>query len=240
MITVQPIRYTSHTASWHRLAVELGFTAAIAPTPQWSEFDGNGILAVHGVAAGGPDDGSSGFHLLAGDLEAVAARLAAIGVEVERRHPEDVGPMLVVRAADGVTLTVSGEKRAARAGGTSVQPIWYDTDLDRPRQVLEAIGLQPRIVADDGVWIDFTADGGGLGALHRDTTPRVELSLEFGGDLDALADRLAGAGFRASVVDEAYNRTLQVTTPDGDVLWVNGTHDDLSGYSRATATPAGN
>ena len=52
------------------------------------------------------------------------------------------------------------------------------------------------------------------------------------GDLETLVSRLVEAGFEASIVDEAYNRTLRVVTPDGDELWVAGPYDDLYGYRR--------
>lgn len=238
MITVQPIRYTSQAAGWHRLAQALGFTPAFPPHQLWSEFDGDGILAIHHVEPGSADDATCGFHLLADDLDAVADRLATAGVEVERRQLADIGPMLVVPAGSQAFLTISEGKRAARSGPVTVQPIWYAAELHGPQQVLDAIGLRPRLVADSGVWLDFTADGGGLAALHRDPSPRIELSLEYGDDLEALVERLDAAGFSAAVVDEAYNRTVRVATPDGDDLWVNGARDDLYGYTRAQADPA--
>ena len=36
----------------------------------------------------------------------------------------------------------------------------------------------------------------------------------------------------AEVVDEAYNRTLLVTTPEGAKLWINGAASDLHGCRR--------
>ncbi len=232
MITVQPIRYTPHQSDWHRLAQELGFQPAFPPNQQWSEFDGRGILAVHHAA---PDDehaGRTGLHLLSDDLDGAEARLSSGGFSVDRTMLDDIGPMLTVTAASGATITISGGARTAAAGPLSVQPIWYQSDLAEPRRILETIGLRPRLASDAGTWIDFTADGGGLAALHQDDGVRIELSLEYTGDLDALAERLIRSGFTASVIDEAYNRTLLVDTPDGDRLWVNSTIGDLYGYTR--------
>lgn len=232
MITVQPIRYTPHHREWHRLAQELGFQPAFLPNPQWSEFDGRGILAIHHAA---PDDGHAGrteLHLLSDDLDGVEARLTGAGVGVERVLLDDIGPMLTVTAASGTKITISGGARMADTGPLAVQPIWYQTDLAEPHRILAAIGLRPRITSDAGTWIDFTADGGGLAALHQHAEGKTDLSLEYIGDLDALAESLSRAGFTASVIDEAYNRTLLVDTPDGDQLWVNGTIDDLYGYTR--------
>lgn len=230
MITVQPIRYTPHQSQWHRLAQELGFRPAFAPNQQWSEFDGRGILAIHHAAAEDEHAGRTDLHLLSDDLDGVEARLVSAGFGVERTMLDDIGPMLTVTAATGARITVSGGARTADAGELAVQPIWYQADLDEPRRILEAIGLRPQLASESGTWIAFTADGGGRAGLHRADEVRFELSLEYAGDLDALARHLDSAGFGASVIDEAYNRTLLVATPDGDQLWVNGTMDDLYGY----------
>ena len=232
MITVQPIRYTAHPDEWHRLAEALGFRPAFPPDPRWSEFDGRGILAIHHAGADDEHAGRTGLHLLSDDLDAVEVRLAAAGFSVHRTVLDDIGPMLTGSAASGAKLTISGGARAADTGALAVQPIWYQSDLDEPRRFLETIGLRPHVASQSGTWISFTAEGGGLAALHHAEAVRFELSLEYTGDLDALAERLAAAGHPASVIDEAYNRTLLVDTPDGDQLWVNGTMDDLYGYTR--------
>ena len=238
MITVQPNRYTPHCGAWHRHAEVLGIRPAFPPNQQWSEFDGRGILAIHHATAGDDHAGRTDLHLLSDDLDGVEARLTDAGFSVGRTLLDDIGLMLSVTAASGARITVSGGARPADSGATAVQPIWYQPDLGEPRRVLQALGLRPRIASDTGSWIDFTADGGGLLALHQDDRTRIELSLEYAADLDAVADldalaeRLTAAGHQASVIDEAYNRTLLVDTPDGDRLWVNGRLDDLYGYTR--------
>ncbi len=232
MITVQPIRYTSRPDDWHHFAQLLGFTAAFPPTPAWSEFDAAGVLAVHRTASGESDDGSTELHLLTDDLDGIEARVAASGFEVRRSTLADIGPMLTIIASTGARVTLSGGARTTASGSLAVQPIWYQSDLAEPRRLLETIGLRPHIASDTGNWVTLTGDGGGLAALHRDEPVRMELSLEYAGDLDALAERLSAAGVRASVIDEAYNRTLLATTPDGDELWVNGAMSDLYGYTR--------
>lgn len=61
----------------------------------------------------------------------------------------------------------------------------------------------------------------------------MALSFEYAGELDQLAKRLTDAGHGESIVDEAYNRTLRVRTPDDWILWVNGPMTDLYEYRRA-------
>lgn len=77
---------------------------------------------------------------------------------------------------------------------------------------------------------DFTADGG-LVSLHSAPRVRIELAMEYVGDLDELATRVQDAGHDAVVVDEAYNRTLRLTPPDGAELWINGAQTDLYGFT---------
>lgn len=128
----------------------------------------------------------------------------------------------------------SGPTVARASGELVVMPVWYPRDVEAAHRFVRALGLQPRIVSDEGTWSDYTADGGGLVALHAGSaTPRTELSFEYRGDLGAFAERLEEAGFTAVLVDEAYNRTLLVSTPDGWQLWINEAQADLHGFHRA-------
>ena len=230
MITVQMIRYTAHAEEWHRFAGALGLTPACPPRLEWSEFTGDGILAIHHADAS--TSGRTELNILVDDIDATEAALARAGLVVNRRMMQGAGPVVTVTAASGAEITVSGGARPATAGPLAVQPLWCQEDLTEPRRILELLGLRPRIAANSGVWIDFTADGGGQAGLHVSTGVGVTLGFEYSGDLDAYAERLAGEGLKASVHDEAYNRTLHVTTPDGDVLWINGHQTDLHGYTR--------
>lgn len=234
--TVQAIRYTADTDRWHALAAALGLRAAFPPVEAWSEFDGDGMLAVHAS-----HDGSAArtdLHLLVDDLDAAAAALTSVGAVIERTELADVGPILIVRAASGVTLTVSAQTRALVEPTDdpvmTVQPIWYDTDSGPVAAILSALGLRPTIASDSGTWIEFRSHGARSGsvAFHAAETAGVTLALATDGDLETLVSRLVEAGFEASIVDEAYNRTLRVVTPDGDELWVAGPYDDLYGYRR--------
>lgn len=235
MITVQPIRYTAHPEEWHRFAKVLGFVPAFPPERGWSEWDAGGVFAVH--AASSDRSGRTDFHVRVDDLAVVEVQLEEAGIPFERSSPFDVGPMLSLVTGCADAVSVSGGARAADSGPLKVLPIWYPDDVPRARRALEAIGLRPRIGSDSGGWIDFVADGGGLAALHRDTTTRVELSMEYAGDLDAFAGRLVDAGLEAIVIDESYSRTIRVTTPDGDELWINGAQDDLYGFARLDSNP---
>lgn len=230
MITVQPIRYTAHPDQWHTLAEALGLVAAFPPAPEWSEFDTDGIFALH--HADTHLAGRTDLHVLVDDLESIEARLVEAGVPLERSHLDDVGPLLTLVTGNGGAVSVSGGARATDPAPLRVMPLWYTEDLGPARQALEAIGLRPRIASTAGGWVDFQADGGGLAALHHGPTPRVELSFEYAGDLDAYAQHLVDAGLQPAIIDEAHGRTIRLTTPDGDELWINGTQDDLYGYTR--------
>ncbi|MBK7819868.1 MAG: hypothetical protein IPJ61_02025 [Tessaracoccus sp.] len=233
MITVQLIYYTSHTRQWRALARALGLTPPFTPGEDWAEFEGGGILAIH--YADGGRVGTADLHFLVDDLDATEARLRDAGLTVESTMLNDVGPLLTITAASGATISASAGARVANSGTLAVQPIWFQADLDEPRRILETLGLRARLASDSGGWIEFEADGGGSAALHAGDAPTIGLSLECTGDLDDLARRLTDSGFAATVVDEAYNRTLRVVTPDGDELWINGAMDDLYGYTRLDA-----
>ncbi|WP_292698389.1 hypothetical protein [Microbacterium sp. 69-10] len=223
--TVQQIVYARHPERWHALAEVLGFVAPYPPEADWAEFDGGGVLAVH-REIDGHADGTVDLHLLVDDLD--AAQQALAGRDVTRTALEGVGDMLLVRFASGLGISVSAGARAT-AGSIAVQPILFQEDVAEARGVLEALGLRPDIVADRGGWAELHAAGGGSVGVHEASEPAVGLGFLADGDLDALAARLRDAGFEASVVDEAYARTVRVAEPD---VWINGVQTDLYGYHR--------
>lgn len=238
MTVVQQIIYTEHPADWWKLAENLGFIAAFPPSPDWGEFHADGVLAVHGAT---PEHrpGKTDIHLIVADLDAAASALSEF--DAEPLSMEGVGEMLVVRAASGISVSVSAGAVQRGAGDIAVQPIWFQENLTEPQAILEALGFRPGISADRGGWVEMLCDGGSVGLHFADPhaadpdagEPRIGLSFEARGDLDALASRLRNAGFAASVVDEAFARTIRIADPDGgDEVWINGVQDDLHGYHR--------
>ncbi len=231
MTTIQAIYHTHRADEWHRFALDLGLTPALEPGPEWAEFDGDGIVAIHRTEAADPLDGTTDVRVLVDDLDRIAAALDAAGVAVSRDEAKGAGGVVTARAASGVAIGASAGVRPAR-GAMRVQPIWSEDDVDEAVRTLRALGLRERIRSDSGTWIDFEADTGGLAAFHTGMGRPMTLSFEYAGDLDALAGRLADAGRETSVIDEAYNRTLLVRTPDDWTLWINGQMTDLYGYRR--------
>ncbi|WP_194419841.1 hypothetical protein [Microbacterium abyssi] len=228
MTVVQQILYTEQPERWWALAEALGFIAPYPPTAAWGEFHADGVLAVHGATAE-HRPGTTDIHLVVEDLDAAASALSSFAVE--RLTMEGVGEMLVVRAESGIAISVSEGAAQHGAGDVAVQPIWFQADLAEPRAMLEALGFRGGVTADRGGWVEMLGDGGSVG-LHEGE-PRIGLSFEARGDLDALASRLQDAGFTASVVDEAFARTIRIPDPDGGAeVWINGTQDDLHGYHR--------
>jgi catechol 2,3-dioxygenase-like lactoylglutathione lyase family enzyme len=114
-----------------------------------------------------------------------------------------------------------------------VMPIRYVADLAASARFYAALGLVPGDSSRSGNWTELNA-AGGLLALHsartseQDIPGRVELSFETQEPLEALADRLAAAGFEAeAIVDENFGRSLRVTDPDGVLVQVNEHDRDL-------------
>ncbi|QMU98385.1 VOC family protein [Microbacterium esteraromaticum] len=229
---VQQIVFTHQPQRWHALAAALGLQAPYPPSPEWGEFHGDGVLAVHHAAAEHPA-GSVELNLLVDDLDEAARSLA--GFDITRGEMDGVGEMLAVRASSGLEVRIFRGAPEAVNGGLAVQPIWFQDDVAEARAILEALGLQASIVSDGGGWVEMRAAGGGCVGVHAAAT-RSEgegqgfgLSFEARGDLDGLAARLEDAGFEASVIDESYGRTIRIADPD---VWINGAQDDLYGYHR--------
>jgi hypothetical protein len=228
MITVQAIQYTSDPQAWHALALALGLQERPGGSDAWTEFAGDGVLAIHRAEAPSVE-----LHLLVDDLDAFAAAVSASGFDARRETLDDIGPIVIVDA-DGVAVSATVGTAPAPTGPLAALPIWYPNDLEGAGRLLDAVGLRRRLASDSGDWVDFVAAGGGMAALHRPGPARIELSFEYRGSLDELAARLETAGFAPTVVDEAYNRTLRVATPEGPDLWVNGVIEDEYGYTRAS------
>lgn len=231
--TVQQIVYTRGEPRWHALATALGLAAPFPVVAGWAEFDGGGVLAVHAETRDHAD-GTCDLHLLVDDLDAAERALA--GREVERVNLDGVGDLLVIRAASGVVISASAGMRAT-AGAVSVQPIWFQDDVEEAREILTALGLRADIAADRGGWVEMRAAGGGTVGVHSASARSegsgagIGLSFLAEGDLETLAERLTDAGFPASVVDESYARTIRIGDPD---VWINGAQDDLYGYHRVS------
>jgi hypothetical protein len=234
-ITVQQIQYTTDPPAWHALARGLGLQPLPGGDDVWSEFAGDGVLAVHRVDTVAEE--RTEIVLLTDSavaLDDLEHTLVDTGATVRRTVLDDIGPLLVVDDPLPMSATTSTSATGSTSSPLTVMPIWYGADLTAQAGVAEAVGLRRRLTSDSGVWIDFTAAGGGALALHRADQHGVELSFEYSGDLDALATRLTEAGFEPRIIDEAYNRTLRVARPDGPDLWVNGVQQDLYGYTRSS------
>jgi hypothetical protein len=124
---------------------------------------------------------------------------------------------------------------ASRITDCIVRPLRFTDDIDAMRGFLELLGMAPRVESTRGGWLDLVA-GAGVVALHAagSTMGAVagDTSLSFeGADLEALAGRLADAGWDdAAIWDETYGRVLSVTDPGGVSLWVDGYNDDDYGF----------
>ncbi|MFD5225752.1 hypothetical protein ACFWHT_09050 [Microbacterium sp. NPDC058342] len=234
MIIVQQVVYTVHAERWHALAESLGLTAFYPPSPDWGEFGGDGVLAVHRADDHRPV-GAVDLNLLVDDLDAAERALAAYSVT--RGRMQMVGDHLTVRTRSGAEISVF-PGAVAVTGEVTVQPIWFHEDIAEVRGILEALGMRAAVVADRGGWVEMRADAGAVG-VHSVTGraeghgPGVGLSFQTTGDLHALAARLMDAGFAASILDEAYGRSIRIPDPDGGAdVCVNDAPTDLYGYHR--------
>ena len=108
-----------------------------------------------------------------------------------------------------------------------VMPIRYVADMSASARFYGALGLVASDESRSGNWLELNGTGGLL-ALHTvrssqgDEPGHAELSFEAEEPLEAIAERLAGAGFGAGdILDENFGRSLRVTDPDGIAVQVN-------------------
>jgi catechol 2,3-dioxygenase-like lactoylglutathione lyase family enzyme len=111
-----------------------------------------------------------------------------------------------------------------------VLPIRYCLD-EASTRFYRALGLELGAATRPGSWVELPAAAGIL-ALHRSSEDAGDCELAFEADepLEAVAARLADAGFPAEpILDESYGRSLRVRDPDGVYVQVN--ENDRSLYT---------
>ena len=253
MLRVRPIHYTSRMDQWGHLLSALGLVRTV-DHGDWQEFDaGSGRLALHRVAAGAvvgtgeqenaPDgtvlDGRTDFGVEVGDLEEFARRTNLAGVEA------GTAPAALVGSEHGDTCRITGEDgfgffadKAAHGAqnadadpGLAVVEVWFTPDAAAAAQTLRNLGARLRPAPDDDETADFTAKNGGVLMVRpANGAARSGLGFEYTGDLAALHDRLAAAGHRVTLTEDAFGRTLHVANPDaadlpenpnGAMLWIS-------------------
>lgn len=233
MISIQAVYFTSRTQEWHRFAQALGLHPWRPLDVEWSEFDGDGALAIHHADPTGPAAGTTKLQLIVDRPDDIETNWRTANITVERSMLAGVGEVLTARSTSGIEVSAMAATRSRTPQGSlSVMPIMYQPHQNEPERILTAAGLKVRIRSTNGIWTDLRADGGGLVGLHTGS-PQIELSFEYAGNLEELATSINDAGYDAEVIDEAYNRTLVVNTPDEWTLRINGAQDDLHGYTHS-------
>lgn len=252
MLRVRPIHYTSRMDQWEGLLSALGMVRTV-DDGNWQEFDaGSGRLALHRVAAGaaGADagdgagagmvlDGKTDFGVEVGDLAEFARRTNLAGAEdgttpaelVSARH----GDTCRITGADGFAFFADKAAHGAQCADAdpalAVVEVWFTPDAAAAAQTLRNMGARLRPAPDDDETADFTAKNGGVLMVRPASgAARTGLGFEYTGDLAGLRDRLAAAGHRVSLTEEAFGRTLHVANPDaadlpenphGAMLWIS-------------------
>lgn len=250
MLRVRPIHFTSNLEQWSRLLTVLGMVRTV-DDGEWQEFDaGSGRLALRWTDPGSAQDGITVFGVEVGDLDEFARRTNEAAVEAEgAAEAEGAGPAAAdgmaslvdadhgrscrIRARDGFSFFADAAAHGANCADAdpalTVVAVWFTEDTAGAASTLRSIGARPRPVPDNDETADFTAKNGGVLMVRPGAAPaRAGLGFEYTGNLDALRDRIESAGWDAAATEEAFGRTLQVTSPDAGTaahhpaLWISG------------------
>lgn len=224
MLRVRPLHSTSQIDAWERLLTALGLVLTGGDTGSRIFDAGSGRLALHGVPEGAAEDGSTALAVEVGDVAEFARRtnLSASdeGTAAAEIITADHGEACRITGPDGFSfLADKAAPGAAPAGGAdpalAVVGLWLTGDPAAASQTLRHIGARPRPVPDADETADFTAKNGGVLMVRPASgNPRSGLGFEYDGGLEPLRERLATAGFRPSMTEEAFGRTLHVPNPD--------------------------
>jgi hypothetical protein len=236
MLRVRPIHFTSRVGEWEGLLTALGLVKSV-DEGSWQVFDaGSGRLALHATESGsepGGRDGFTAFGVEVGDLEEFARRTNEYAAESGK------SPAELVRAEHGDSCRITGEDGfsffadpaadgAASSdadAGLAVVEVWYTEDPAAAAETLRSIGARSRPVPDNDETADFTAKNGGVLMVRPGSgAARAGFGFEYDGDLDALAGRLRAAGHDVRATEEAFARSLHVSSPDpgAPALWISG------------------
>ncbi len=227
--SVRPVRFSSNPAGWQQLIAAVG-GRQLRSHPSWNVFAlSSGRLAVHEVTA---DDARHGTSRLVIETPSPADLLNDLGSLLPAKLVDYAhGRQLEITGPDGAVLLVDEPATSgdATGGGPRVMPVWMTPEVDGAINALLTLGLRGRNKSDSGRWADFTADGGGLVAVHHGA---VEFVLSFeDDDVTDLAGRLEAAGIECRLIDESFGLTLRLPDPDGGhEIWINETQKDLYGY----------
>jgi hypothetical protein len=128
-------------------------------------------------------------------------------------------------AADGAASSDADANSGAADAGLAVVEVWYTEDPAAAAGTLRSIGARSRPVPDNDETADFTAKNGGVLMVRPGSgAARAGFGFEYDGDLDALAGRLRAAGHDVRATEEAFARSLHVSSPDpgAPALWISG------------------
>ena len=257
MLRVRPIHFTSRLDEWERLLTSLGMVKTVDEPTWREFDAGSGRLALHFAEQGSAAEGTTSLGVEVGDLkefarrtkEAGAADSTTAGGTTAELVDADHGPSCRITAADGFSFLADPATRASDGSwagspeadpGLAVVGVWFSEDAVAAAQTLRNIGARPRPVpgvaagnadTDDTATAEseaFAAKNGGILMVGAGTgAGSAGLGFEYAGDLDALRQRLEGAGHEAAVLDEALVPTLHVANPDADgtashpPLWIS-------------------
>lgn len=248
MLRVRPTLHTPHVSLWAQLLTALGLKE-MPMLPATCAAPGTGQRCFAADAGRILLQESATFHtelvFEVRDLERFAQWTISDGTPVmmlPAPHGDGTRALARITAPDGLSFSALAVDPLATEGTPpdtagaeeqlAVLALWNTPDVPGAQATLANIGAKPDTTSNGGTWAQFRAKHGGFVAAHAGQAPGVELSLEYSGKLEALANRLSAAGFEALLADEAYGRTLLVEHPDGAQLWINERQRDLYGYLR--------
>ncbi len=227
------IRMTCFTAEmerWSALAEAL-CGIRIVDGDVWRVYAlAGGRLALHAVH---PGDTLRGTCSIAGDVANLQEFMDVV-------HPRE-GQLELVESEHGPSIVATSpalpdflidlrEGEVVHSGKTQVAPLFFSPDVMAGARFLVSLGLSVRLSSEAHTYVDFVDDG--VVAIHIGD-PTCGYGFEHP-DVVELVDPLTEAGFRVTLIDESYGRTLRVENPDDPAIeaeiWINQTQTDLYGY----------
>lgn len=235
-LSVLPLRFTDNVAQMRDFFVLLGLSPRVSRDLMWIDMVGAaGMVALHDAATSDvkAPSGRTSLGISTTNADAVAARLKAAGIIDVTIYDEAYGRTLLVRYDGDAELWINEDSDdhygydvddPQPQNGIVSMPIRFGAPAGSFADLLSAIGFGRLDEGDDQYWRVWSAERGGMVALHPATevmsTDTVRLGFRTQEPLAQLADRLRAAGHTDVVVTDDFGGELTVTDPDGQHVLV--------------------
>lgn len=252
MLRIRPTLRTGHAAGWSELFLALGLREMTQlPATAGSTSNTNRCFAADAgrILVQDASDAGTELHFEVRDLEIFARWTISDGTPVTLipAAPGSAGPTVAhITAPDSVKFTalavdpldtdgtppeLTGSAENPR-GNLTVLIRWHTPDPSGIIKTLQNIGAKSYAHSPDASSVQYRAKHGGRIEVCPGESSRIELSLEYAGDLETLVERVSKTPIGYRIDEDNASRVLLVQHPDHGYLRIVESNADVGEQTR--------